>query len=256
MKLHIFTIVYNGMPFIERQLPIFDKLQSDWRWHVVEGPAANTHCTHWCRPPRLHEKDDGTGSYVNTLARHPRVKTYRKEIWDGKIEMVNAPLAAIQEPCLLMEIDVDEFWTPEQIDLLVSMADAGDWDRAEFFCRYFVGHNIVILSENTYGNRLGEWRRAWKFKPGFKFKRHEPPEMFNHATQKVLRREETRERGLVFDHYAYVEESQVRFKEYYYKYPGALVQWRRLQANTQWPARLRGYLPWVRDNAIATRLTQ
>src|SRR4051812_38483886 len=46
------------------------------------------------------------------------VTIYRKpldEFWDGKREMVNAPLPNITEPCLLWQVDSDELWTVEQI---------------------------------------------------------------------------------------------------------------------------------------------
>ena len=48
-------------------------------------------------------------------ADHPdRVVLYRQPpgvFWDGKRAMVNAPLANIDEECLLWQIDADELWT-------------------------------------------------------------------------------------------------------------------------------------------------
>jgi len=49
------------------------------------------------------------------------ITVYRKPrdvFWDGKREMVNAPLANINEECLLWQVDADELWTVEQILLL------------------------------------------------------------------------------------------------------------------------------------------
>jgi hypothetical protein len=56
--------------------------------------------------------------------------------------------------------------------------------------------------------------------------------------------------GLVFDHYAYFSEAQVRFKEEFYQYEGLLDGWKRLQ-KTNGDVRLCDYFkflknqPWV-----------
>ncbi len=60
--------------------------------------------------------------------------------------------------------------------------------------------------------------------------------------------------GLIFDHYAYVYESQVRFKQRYYGYADAVDHWRKLQAHTDFPCKLKDFLPWVTDNAIVDTL--
>ena len=46
--LTIFTIVLNGKPFIDKQLPIFQQLTVPWRWHIVEGVSRPQECTSWC----------------------------------------------------------------------------------------------------------------------------------------------------------------------------------------------------------------
>src|SRR6185503_8916213 len=91
MKLVFLTIVLDGMPWVTRHWPEFERLDFDWQWHVVEGAAANTACTSWCAPiaPRL--SNDGTTQYLDALASYDhRVILHRKELWQGKLDMVNA----------------------------------------------------------------------------------------------------------------------------------------------------------------------
>ena len=255
MKIHFVTIVLDGMPWIAHHLPVFNRLGLDWHWHIVEGVAGCQHCTGWCRPldPRL--SIDGTTEYLESIRSHKRVSLYQREYWNGKIEMVNAPLLVAQGAGLVWEIDADEIWTDKQIYIMSRMfEDEPSKQLAQFKCRYFFGNDIVITTLNTYGNHFDyEWYRAWRWKPGMKFLRHEPPEMdgatgdkFDHiATTKV---------GLVFDHYAYANESAVAFKEYYYGYDGAVKQWKDLQANQNWPVRLGDFCKWVKDETMVTRL--
>lgn len=258
------------MPFLPIQFATFQRLKCNWRWHIVEGAAANTGSTKWCKPqlPRLSK--DGSTAFINSIRSHPRVRVYQQQWWEGgKDQMCNEALKAIKEPCWLMQIDVDEIYTPEQLDRLVNLFNGpigGFHNCAQFYCRYFLGPNIVTVGENSYGNRVGEWTRLFKFEPGMKFLSHEPPVMqgINDTgetnkgdpipNEMLLTRRETAAFGLVFDHYAYVFPQQVMFKEKFYGYEGALEMWYRLQRNTVWPTRLRQWLSWTDDKAQADLL--
>lgn len=256
MKLHIATIVLDGMPQIRWHLPILDQLQIPWHWHIAEGAAANVKDTSWCKPQASRLSRDGTTEYLNSLASHPRVSLYRKQLWNGKVEMFNTMLANIKEPGVILQMDSDECWSAQQLKDLVTLFDTPEFSNkncAYFYCRYYVGMNIVITSENTYGNKPGEWLRAWRFTPGMKFERHEPPIMANFRAVPFLR-EMTAEQGLMFQHFAYCFPEQVAYKEKFYGYTNALAQWHRLQANKVWPVKLRDFLPWVKDEAVADLL--
>jgi len=255
MKLHILTIVLDGMPWLPSHLAVFNTLNVDWHWHIVEGVAANTHCTKWCRTllPRLSV--DGTTEFLDDISAHKRVTIYRKEQWDGKIEMVNAPLKVIQEPGLLWEMDADELWTKAQIETGVNLFIANpNRQLAQFKCRYYFGPDIVITSDNTYGNHHDyEWYRLWRWTPGQLFTTHEPPRLPG-STEHKIPIADTEKAGLVFEHYAYATPEAVSFKEYYYGYTNALENWHKLQENKKWPARLGEFIPWIKDEATASRL--
>lgn len=278
LPVNFFTIVLNGQPFIRHHIEVFKRLKFNWRWHVIEGVADLKHDTAWSLTTggkivdTIHSNglsNDGTSEYLDQISKeYPgKVLLYRKEagaFWDGKLEMVNAPLQTIDEQCLLMQIDSDELWTVEQLETLHRMfIQNPDRHSAYFFCRYFVGHDLEITSRDTYGNNSGfEWLRAWRYIPGCQWQAHEPPRLCIPDRRGVwvdltqLRRfshAETEAQGLVFEHYAYVTESQLAFKEYYYGYPHAVQQWNSLQQTREFPALLRNHFAWVKDNAVVQR---
>ena len=128
LPVHFFTIVLNGRPFIEHHLDVFKRLPFRWHWHIVEGVADLAHDTAWSKAHGgrisggLHRNglsNDGTMEYLDSIERQfpDRITISRKPgaLWDGKLEMVNAPLARLNEECLLWEVDADELWTEDQI---------------------------------------------------------------------------------------------------------------------------------------------
>ena len=243
--IHFLTIVLDGMPYIAQHLSVFNRLKIPWRWHIVEGAASNTHCTKWCRPQSGRLSKDGTTEYLNQIASHPRVHIYRKPMWDGKVEMVNAPLGAIKDECVLLEVDCDEFWTAEQIEIMVKLFQSNPTKtHAMFWCRYFFGPHLVMESRNCYGNSPSQdWKRAWRFSPGDKFARHEPPILSSES--EAIPHKDTEAAGLVFDHYGYAQRSQVQYKEAFYGYKDAVKHWEKLQQVKSGEVKLSGYLPWV-----------
>jgi hypothetical protein len=253
-RLEIITIVLDGEPWIERHLPEFHKLRCDWHWHVIEGVANNRHCTNWCKPLRPRLSNDGTTEYLAKIAGDPRITIRRNAFWDGKITMVNAPMESIKEPAVVMQIDSDELWAASQLDKLVRMfKDLPRIESMQFYCRYFVGKDIITTALGHYGNNPGEWLRAWRYHKGARFQSHEPP-VFNHNIGWCMPPENTASLGLNFEHMAYATEAQVRLKEYLYGYENAVAHWKRLQENTTWPVRLKDFLPWVDDGATADKL--
>lgn len=256
MKLIICTIVLDGLPWIAYHLPVFNKLSIDWEWHIAEGVSKPVADTGWCKgiPPRL--STDGTKEYLDSISRHPRVKVVRKEEWNGKTEQINACVKGVQPGDIVMQVDSDEMWTARQLELIVRILTSGGPENScSFWCRYFVGPDIVITTRDCYAeHKAWEWRRAWKAQDDFRFTKHEPPEV--NLTSTWHGNDHTASIGLVFDHYAYALESQVALKAKYYghDYSNAVEQWRKLQLNTKWPARLGDFFPWVKDQTMVDKL--
>ena len=271
LPIHFFTIVLNGEPFIRYHERVLAELPFDWHWHVVEGVAALKHDTAWSVASggkvldSVHDRgrsNDGTSAYLDELAaRFPdRVTIHRKppgEFWDGKREMVNAPLPHIATPGLLWQIDADELWTAEQIRTVHALFQANpERTAAYYWCDYFVGPERLISTRHNYAqNPQQEWLRTWRFEPGMSWAAHEPPVLADAAGRDLARidpftQDEMEEAGVVFQHFAYVTEAQAAFKESYYGYKDARAHWRRLQAAAG-PVLLRDYLPWVTDQTLA-----
>lgn len=270
------------MPFIRRHLDVFLSLGVDWEWHVVEGLADLKHDTSWSLQfgGKLPEQSgsrsflstDGTTEYLDEIREtHPdKIRVYRKSplsVWDGKLEMVAAPLANIREECLLWQLDCDEFWTKAQIEAVAGEFGAHpEKTAAWYWCDYFVGPDLKVCTRNCYSqNPKQEWLRTWRFRPGDRWKAHEPPTLTRRlpdgseadlGTLNPITHNQTERLGAVFRHEAYVLESQVAFKEEYYGYKGAVHQWEKLQieVGTSSPVLLSEYFPWVSDHTFAQRI--
>lgn len=259
MKRIAFTLVLNGMPYIRQQAEILPKLFDEW--HIIEGATRPRADTSWCKDidqkyynttkDNFGRSVDGTAEFLDELAEeHDNVFIHLKlgDLWDSKTEMCNQ-IAYQMENCILMQFDVDEIWTEDKLNEVLKYAEEEQGFHGMLFkCNYFVGEGLVIQNEDCYGNNPGEWCRLWKIGPKTSWRSHEPPRI--HGLTDFLSRDFTKNKGWIFDHYAYYLESQVAFKENFYGYTGAVESWKRLQNNKEFPCLLRNYLPWVTDNAI------
>lgn len=265
MKMVLFTLVLDGMPWIAEHYPVFRTLPFEWEWHVVEGVAAPDACTRWCaqQVPRLSE--DGTTGYLDSIADlDPRIKLHRKDLWHGKVAMCNRVLQRMADRCLLVQIDSDEIWTAEQLTKLRALfIKHPKKNAAYFYCDYRLGPGISITTRNTYGNNTAyEWLRAWRWEPWMRFKTHEPPVM-DGMTMNAFMHDETERLGLVFRHESWSTRKQVEFKARYYgsaankehgaDYKDAVERWEKLQRNTVWPTKVRDWLPWADEKAEAVK---
>jgi glycosyltransferase involved in cell wall biosynthesis len=274
LPIHFLTVGTTDEPFIRHHAEVFRDLPFPWVWHVVDGiappesPAGPTTPSSDTDPRDTGRPIDGTSAYLDGLAAAfpDRIRLHRRqpgEIWASATEMANAPLAAISEPCLLWRVDGDELWTAAQIVAARDMFIEEPARSAAFYwCWYFVGEDIAITSRNCHAQDPDrDWLRTWRFEPGDSWIRHEPPLLgrrlpdshvvdvgrlnpFTHA--------ETEAGGLVFQHFAYATEAQVRFKARHHGHVGAVESWRRLQA-APLPARLADFFPWVRDETMVGR---
>ena len=277
LPVHFFTIVLNGEPFIRYHLDVLRQLPFRWHWHVVEGVAELVHDTAWSVAgggrvePDVHAEGrsvDGTSAYLDEIAaaEPKRVSLYRKALgsfWNGKREMVSAPLPHVREECLLWQVDADELWTSEQIGRMRELFIRNpERTAAYYWCDYFAGPETVIATRYNYAaNPDVEWLRTWRYQPGDRWEAHEPPTLarpgalgsVNLGKKKPFLHDETEDAGAVFQHFAYATEAQVRFKESYYGYAGAVESWRRLDESmnaSRGPVLLRDFLPWVSDETL------
>jgi hypothetical protein len=249
MKLCIFTIVLDGMPFLKWQYDCFTKLRCDWEWIVVEGAAQNNGSTSWCKPQAPRLSVDGTTRFIEDMMRlnNHAITHIVDENWQSKDQMVRFALdKVVDEPCVLMQIDVDELYNPRTLEKIVSIFnEQADVGAIKMFCRYFVGPNLICEGQDCWSNNDYEWLRAWRFEPGMFFEKHEPPVMNNILGRVMERGEALNQHNLTFDHLAYVRREQVEYKEQFYGYEGLTHQWDALQSNAVWPTKLSRFFPFV-----------
>lgn len=249
MRLNIFTIVYNGQPYIEEHYLRLCESKTDWRWTIVFGRALPQDDTSWCAG-QIDDGDDGTLGYIQMLTSiDERVTVIAKTEWRSKVAMCNAALETFDTPGLLLQIDADEVWTPQQFRLMPALFDLYPTaDFAQFACRVWVGPRRFVATDGAWGNQSYEWFRLWKWEPGRKFKTHEPPVM--EGAKHYVLRSHTAQFGLVFDHYSYALRSQIEFKQKYYGAAWDALAWDKLQT-MHGPVQLQGLLPWVNSPVVS-----
>ena len=262
MKKVAFTIMFNGMRFLPEQIKRIPKMFD--KWYIIEGPVNPVHCTSWCKEiPAQYVNDmnmssDGTYEYLNNID-NDKIEVIRSPIvdgrhryWDGKLEMCNSFMDKI-ENALLMQIDMDEFWGDNTLNKIF------DWSKdigkcmAQFKCNFYVGENLITTGTNCYGDMPYEWNRLWTIKNKTTWKSHEPPKLNRTGIHQVVK-DVTSRNNWGFRHYAYAYEEQLKFKEDYYGYTGAVEGWKRLQSETKFPVYLRNYFPWVTDNTQVVKI--
>ena len=282
MKIEFFTIVYNGQPWIRGQAEFFRQLVGvDWRWHVVEGLAEHVKDTAWCKEAGGRVSDfksrnsnlstDGTREFLDGLKKEfgNRVSLYRPpgaEPWPGKKAMIDSFLAQLEDGCLLWQLDVDEFWKPDQVEQILGEFEKRPELTAGWFdCDYFFGWDRCSSRPGVFGNfREYEWLRVWRYQKGDSWGSHEPPALLrgveggkraNVGEIHPMLQKETRARGWKFQHYALTDRPQMEFKEIYYGHRGLIAGLDQLEKTGRIEPLARTLFPHIRDKEIGAART-
>jgi hypothetical protein len=232
------TIVFNGLHHLHNQN--LDEYPFD-EWYFVEGASASTFCTSWCKQmPSEYHKDghsvDGTLEYLQgkCAANPSKYKLITTDgLWDGKKNMFNAALKHISDPCWLWEVDIDEYWKPEQMLNAEKIVTNMNANAASFACNYMLTPDIIVRGE--WGESPGHgYRRLWKYVPGSKFIAHEPPILENAMSMVppyLLPR---------FKHLSYYFEQDVIFKtKWYSNHQNIYDNWLKIKSGeTKLPVRI------------------
>jgi hypothetical protein len=231
------------------------------KWYIIEGYSLPVKDTSWCKNIRLSEftrdglSNDGTTEFLDSIA-SDKIEIIRSpnKLWNGKAEMCNSFIDNVEDS-ILMQFDVDEIWDFDTLSEVLDYAEKNDgFDGMLFHCNYYVGSDLITHGENCYGNNRGEWCRLWKIGNKTRWISHEPPRL--KGLDYFLTQEYTRQKGWIFDHYAYADVKQLEFKEKYYGYTGAVNNWKSLQGQTEFPVNLRDYFPWVKDHSQVIKINE
>jgi len=254
------------MPFIKHHLKVFQSLSIPWTWHIWEGIANNPFAP-GSITAELHRDSlsvDGTSQYLDDIVEHPNVRIIRcRHHWDAVYlterfdrMLTSVEVSALRET-IAWQIDVDEYWTADQIHKMVEMFQQQPEKQAAWFhCRYFVGPHLALkLRTPEREKSLLCWKRVWRHTPGLEYCKHDPPcvrgcDGVDIFYKNAFTHEETAAAGLIFNHYAYVTPAQLRFKEQRYGFKGAYEDWRRLNSCCIFPTKLRQYISWLEDDIV------
>jgi len=102
--------------------------------------------------------------------------------------MVSAPLHNLDMPCLLWQIDSDELWRTDQITAVRRLfLEQPQRSAAFFWCDYFVGPDAVVVTRYNYTQDTRyEWLRVWRYRPGDRWRSHEPPTLVRGAEESTM----------------------------------------------------------------------
>lgn len=256
-----FTIVLNNKLMLQKQVAegIFDKFDL---WIVVEGAAENNGSTGWCKPfPVEYVIDgksiDGTHEYLTELVQqYPNqmsfIWTYDK--WQSKDDQVNAILDDLEDlsDVFLWEVDVDEFWDKDSLNLAEYQLKANKAKAASFLCDYLIGfldredRQLIVKGGWGEGNTL-RYNRLWAWEKGDQFLSHEPPIVTGQTKTNTL------ELPYRFTHYSYCDSDTVLFKDKWYGgHEGIFNNWLDVNYTDKkhFPLPISEFLPdsnWVDD---------
>jgi len=181
--------------------------------------------------------------------------------------MIGSFMHLVPDGSLLWQLDVDEFWRPQQVrELVQEFRERPDLTAAWFDCDYFFGWDRCSSRPGHFGNfRAFEWLRVWRYRKGDRWESHEPPRLIRNSESenrkkdvgriKPLLQEETRARGWKFQHYAMADRAQMEFKEVYYGHRGLVAGLDRLERAGRSEPRVRRLFSHIRDKEIGTART-
>jgi len=235
MKIAIQTIIFNG----EKHLP--DKMLLAWL-EQANNIADSVFITEGATKAINHYWDGDTSEFTldgkstdNTCS---IIKEYIKDkpkfflkeanrFWDGKTNMLNYWFyknSPIYEVDYVWQIDVDEFYTNENIKKIINLLITEQPSRVDFFANHFWGdfnHCIDERSDGVWANQI-PWMRIFKINKDSRWISHEPPNMHFNEYEKIISKYETLKLKIKLDHYSYVTYDQVSFKSKFYNAPNKL----------------------------------
>jgi hypothetical protein len=214
---------------IESIMPFVDKI------FIVEGATkATTH--YFDGNTDSFTKDgrstDGTIDVLLALEKKYPDKidvTIGNGFFNGKTKMCNTALSKNKSD-YVWQIDLDEFYKPEDMKKIIKILDTDRPDAIEFFAKHFWGGFDYCIDERELGwGNDSFWRRIFRVNSSSHWLKHEPPTMItdgnNCSSGKVITRDRMLQEGIFMYHYSYVHYPQVDFKTKFYGNPQYPVFW-------------------------------
>lgn len=226
-------IVLNGEPFIRYNLKALYPFAHEII--IVEGA---------CPTARAFATNDGhsTDGTLDVLRRFQVEEDPQKKLviitgekvgqengfWSEKDEMSQA-YARRATGDYLWQVDVDEFYRPEDIQAIITMLQGDPGIKAvSFRALHFWGAPWYRTDGIHLRNGAQDYHRLFAWVPGYKYTTHRPPTVVDENGQdirmaKALTAEKLAHRGIYLYHYALLFPFQANFKLAYYGKMDALL---------------------------------
>lgn len=244
-------IVLNGEPFIRYNLRALYPFAHQIL--VVEGasPFATAIAT-----PDGHSRD-GTLEAIRAFQREEdpegKVELVTAEdaghpsgFWPGEKDEQSGAYAERATGDWLWQVDVDEFYLPQDMErLLGRLAREPEITAASFVTHNFWG-GIDYVTDGWYLRRGGAvFHRLFRFGPGYRYATHRPPTVLDPEGRDLrslhpLTAQSLAAEGIFAYHYCLLFPRQVEEKSAYY----ARVGWARKQASLAWAEHGYARLDW------------
>lgn len=222
IKISFGMIVVNGEPFIRYNLE--NLYPHAHEILVVEGAVEKF---------RHAATKDGHSidNTVRIIREFPdperKIKLIQRDgFWPEKDDMSNAYMACCTSD-YIWQVDVDEFYKTEDIEKVRSfLTDHPDVTRIDLQTVNFWKGFKAVMQGASYCFGADQFRRVFRFRPGYRFLTHRPPTVIDAAGRvcgdtKVVSAEEMVQRFQIFVyHYSYVFTHGVETKADYYSRMG------------------------------------
>ncbi len=221
MKLSFGMIVLNGEPFIKYNLEALYPHAHEIL--IVEGAVEKfAHAA----TSDGHSLDNTVDIIKSFPDPEYKIKLIQRDgFWSEKDAMSNAYMAACTGD-YIWQVDVDEFYKPEDIEqvrnMLVSDPEITQVNfRTIGFWRSF---NARIMGASFIFGR-DEYIRVFRYRPGYSYATHRPPTLADEAGhpyihKKIVTAQEMEQQGIVQYHYSYIFPDGVKNKSQYYSQMG------------------------------------
>ncbi|MFX0200139.1 MAG: methyltransferase domain-containing protein, partial [Candidatus Hodarchaeota archaeon] len=218
-KFSFVMIVLNGMPFIEYSL----KSVYDFAHEIIIVEGAVEKCMFAANPDG--SSTDGTVEFIKSFPDTQNKIRLIQGKWPEKCEMQNEALKYVTGDYVWL-IDSDEVYKREDLEKIKEVLKADPSITQVNFIpdSFWKGPNYIFVSPEFF-KQWCHFRRLFKYITGAVFTSHRPPTMLWPGSDKtteqihLLDGTKTRQMGIIFYHYSYVLDKQVKQKiELYHRY--------------------------------------
>ncbi len=218
-KFSFVMIVLNGMPFIEYSL----KSVYDFAHEIIIIEGAVENCMFAANPDG--SSTDGTVEFIQSFPDPQNKIRLIQGRWPEKCEMQNEALKYVTGDYIWL-IDSDEVYKREHLEKIKEIIKKEPSITQVNFIpdNFWKGLEYIFVSPAFY-KQWCHYRRLFKYVPGALFTSHRPPTMLWPDSDKtteqmhLLDGTQTKQMGIIFYHYSYVLDKQVKQKiELYCRY--------------------------------------